>query len=79
LEDGPELVQLFVLPIDTDVEPQSVHGDELVRCSLLACGLGWRPPVIRLADDTTLRDAKWVFADRPRSLTGALHTIRAFR
>lgn len=79
LAEAPERAQIFVLPIGTDVAARPLNGDERTRCAILACGLGWQPPVMLLVHDATLRDAKWVFAERPISLTGALHIVRGFR
>ncbi|MCW2915558.1 MAG: hypothetical protein JWN52_3626 [Actinomycetia bacterium] len=79
LAEGPDRLQLFMLPVGTYVAARPAEGDERVGCAILACGLGWQPPVVSLVQDATLHDAKWVFAMRPATLTAALHTARGFR
>jgi hypothetical protein len=79
LSDGPDRMQILVLPAGADVYARPAVGDEDVPCALLACGLDWQPPVALLVRDATLRDAKWVFVERPSSLTAALHIVRTFR
>lgn len=78
LADGPERALIFVLPVGSDLDGELTHDDADVPCALLACGLDWKPPVIQLVHDATLRDAKWVFTG-VTSLTAALHTVRGFR
>lgn len=75
---APDPLQIVFLPAEADPSERPEHGDESQPCGIVACGPNWEPPILVISG-TNLREAKSVYRYAPRSLTAALHDVRAHR